>query len=1029
MKRRIVASIMSVFMLVGLLPLSAYALEDGEDRTSKTQTTKNEDDLTDGSVMRAGGPVTVEMNDILVKTNQAVRMSYTVTEGYEDLITFAVADPQNEGKVSFNDNDGDHIWSINPVQNKNKAGDIMTIQALYENEVVGSCDVYFVPYIGSYNTGVEYTLEAGGAGIATESVKIPFAEPTALYAFWEDSALEGSDVEELQNATVSKWDWSVDKPEVVGVEEDPANSAKVTLTLYQETETARVCAKPWLRIGGRDYLYNYPTSRSDDMGIRADSSKSPLTCDPSNIYEGTTIQVTFDTGKIAGADENTPINWSCSNPDIVPIENETARSVTVTTQKGYISGENVGLTISASVEVGGKLYSAAFSSLWVWRAPTKADATVDTLEALQGAIEDGDKTIAVEQTIDLPKDTALDLTGIHIVRSAGFDGALFQTKEDNVIIEGGDTGTVDGDLRSANEALVTVGENGNLTLRNLTLKNSINSAGEGGAVYAEKGKLTCTDVTFESNKARGTDKSNYYHGGGAIFTMDTELEVTSCTFTGNTAVLGNGGAIYADQGTTGIIQNNTITGSEADGYADDGSGAGGAIYCRLVGAMQILSNHISDCTAGDNGGGIGIVADPTGETGGVRTDVTFDGNTITSCTADNRGGGMYLINSLSTQDTSGQNRDTNCIKLLSGTISECSADWGGGIDYSGHGMSPLFLTNVLITGNTAIRGGGVWACPTSETQTYCTLGGAIYGNHAQGELTTGNRLYASGDEIRYEGLDADVHREDVLILQRQPSWSSESSVMTVLKRALGGGLMQWYADGQDDRYSSGDELADASLYTETQKSFSLHGELSTEYQALAQRSAKFVISNNTAESRGGGIATNSEIVIGLENHDKTVDVTKVWSGNTDHPDAVNVTLVQADAGGNRVNLDTATLSEDNQWTVSFEALPSEYVDESGVTQKYTYTVEEEEMENWTASITSSETGNTITLTLTNTFEEEQTSKPDTESKPGATDQDSNPKTGDVSPIELWCVLAVCSLLGLCVLVMRQQIVRRKNRYQ
>ena len=797
------------------------------------------------------------------------------------------------------------------------------------------------------------------------------------------------------------------------MEVDSSNSAKAMLTLYQETETARVCAKPWLRIGGQDYLYNYPTNSSDDMGIQADSSSSPITCEPSNIYEGTTIQVTFDTSKIVGADENTPITWSSSNPDVVPFGDETAQSVTVTTQKGYITAEYVSVNITASVEVNGKKYSAEFSPLWVWRSETSADATVDTLEELQLAIEDGAKTIAVDGTIDLPKDTILDLTGIHIIRNAGFDGALFHTEADNVLIDGGNTGIVDGDLRSAQAALITVGANGNLTLRNLTLKNGINSAGQGGAVYAEEGKLTCTDVTFESNKSNGTDGSNDYHGGGAIYVMNTELEVTSCTFTGNTVVWGNGGAIYADQGTTGTIQNNTITGSEVNGSSKDGSGIGGAIYCRLVGKMQILSNNISNCTATDNGGGIGIVVNSTGEIGGVRTDVTLDGNSITSCTAENRGGGLYLVNSLTTQDGSGQDRETNCIKLLSGTISGCSADWGGGIDYSGHSMSPLFLTNVLITGNTAIRGAGVWACPTSETETYSTLGGAIYGNHVQGQSTTGNILYASGDDVRYEGLDADVHREDVLILQRQPSWSSESSIMTVLKRALGGGLMQWYSDGQDDRYSAGDELADSSLYTETQTSFSLHGELSAEYQELAQRSAKLVISNNTAESRGGGIATNSEIVIGLENHDKTVNVTKIWSGNADHPDSVSVTLVQVDADGNRVNLETATLSEDNQWTASFEALPSVYVDANGVTQNYTYTVEEEELENWTASTTSSEADNTITLTLTNTFEEEQTSKPDTvskpdteskpdsESTPDSTDEDatSSPETGDDFPIE------------------------------
>ena len=67
------------------------------------------------------------------------------------------------------------------------------------------------------------------------------------------------------------------------MEVDSSNSAKAMLTLYQETETARVCAKPWLRIGGQDYLYNYPTNSSDDMGIQADSSSSPITCEPSNL--------------------------------------------------------------------------------------------------------------------------------------------------------------------------------------------------------------------------------------------------------------------------------------------------------------------------------------------------------------------------------------------------------------------------------------------------------------------------------------------------------------------------------------------------------------------------------------------------------------------------------------------------------------------------------------------------------------------------------------------------------------------------
>ena len=137
------------------------------------------------------------------------------------------------------------------------------------------------------------------------------------------------------------------------------------LTLYQETETARVCAKPWLRIGGQDYLYNYPTNSSDDMGIQADSSSSPITCEPSNIYEGTTIQVTFDTSKIVGADENTPITWSSSNPEILSVDDQgNARissvqdgvwtvTVTAETDDGRTAAKEVSVLRQTQVSVSG----------------------------------------------------------------------------------------------------------------------------------------------------------------------------------------------------------------------------------------------------------------------------------------------------------------------------------------------------------------------------------------------------------------------------------------------------------------------------------------------------------------------------------------------------------------------------------------------------------------------------------------------------------------------------------------------------
>ena len=95
----------------------------------------------------------------------------------------------------------------------------------------------------------------------------------------------------------------------------------------------------------------------------------------------------------------------------------------------------------------------------------------------------------------------------------------------------------------------------------------------------------------------------------------------------------------------------------------------------------------------------------------------MEGNTIAKNEAGQRGGGMKL------------NMDKNSqVNLISGLISENrSSGFGGGIDYTNHENPTLHLTNVLITGNRASRGAGIWACPTSETEVYSTLGGAFYG--------------------------------------------------------------------------------------------------------------------------------------------------------------------------------------------------------------------------------------------------------------------------------------------------------------
>ena len=79
--------------------------------------------------------------------------------------------------------------------------------------------------------------------------------------------------------------------------------------------------------------------------------------------------------------------------------------------------------------------------------------------------------------------------------------------------------------------------------------------------------------------------------------------------------------------------------------------------------------------------------------------------------------------------------------------------------------------------------------------------------------------------------------------------------------------MKWYEDEPDARYQTGNPEAEEEIYTDTNQTFGLHGELSKEHQKLAENEAKLIITNNICKGRGGGIASNSPIVIGVKNAD------------------------------------------------------------------------------------------------------------------------------------------------------------------
>lgn len=660
----------------------------------------------------------------------------------------------------------------------------------------------------------------------------------------------------------------------------------------------------------------------------------------------------------------------------------------------------------------------------------------DTITVLKDC--DLDTSIAVSKTVTLDlnsKKVTVDITGKDASGTASAftvaEGAKMSVK--NGKIAGKDAVKVNGNGKLTNANIADVraikSTGGNVTLNDVaiydfaaktgngavvymdggTLKVSGGSLGyydketktygrnfalNGGAVYADNAAITIkgTNLFYNNSLDRDGSSSQYWYGGGAVYAQGGTVTLENNYFFYN-QTWDFGGAVHLDQVKKATLTGNRIRTSMAYNHrltaGGSRGGAGGGIYSRLTDDLIIADNTITGGFTMGSGAGINIL-------GGNGSSVSLSGNTITKNDAGDRGGGIKL--SLS--------KDCN-LSLTSGTISENTAgNFGGGIDYTTHDMPILKLKNVLISGNEAVRGGGVWACPTSETKSYATLGGAIYGNTATGEIKAtfnSNALGASGDEVRYEGKDT----PDEFALRSNAA--SETTTMSVAKRALGGGLMQWYQDEAGNRYAEGNEEAAASLYTNTDKSFGLHGTLTEEYQKIAQEEAGLVITGNKVGNRGGGIATNSPIEIGT-NADVSVKVEKKWieSKELKQPESIKVDLYRVDKDGTEVKLDhDVELSDDNDWSTTFEDLPSEI--KSG---DVTYTVKEQTPEGWKCTSDSEfdKENSTYHITLTN----QKAEKP-VNPQPGDQSKNDGTKTGDMFPIWLVAGTALLALMIAAVL--------------
>ena len=151
-------------------------------------------------------------------------------------------------------------------------------------------------------------------------------------------------------------------------------------------------------------------------------------------------------------------------------------------------------------------------------------------------------------------------------------------------------------------------------------------------------------------------------------------------------------------GKTLTLKNLTLTGGKATGTGDAGSG--GAIFARDASEIKIENCIITGNEAYKNGGGLNVEGTPT-----TITNCTFTGNTAKN------GGGIYIMETSTRRPVvtiSGGTiggTDTDKANKATGTGSDGN---GGGI-YVGDWCDLRLNSTLLIIGNQAAKGGGVYA--------------------------------------------------------------------------------------------------------------------------------------------------------------------------------------------------------------------------------------------------------------------------------------------------------------------------------
>lgn len=333
------------------------------------------------------------------------------------------------------------------------------------------------------------------------------------------------------------------------------------------------------------------------------------------------------------------------------------------------------------------------------------------------------------------------------------------------------------------------GPGGSLTLQGITITGGasvnagVGAAGAGGGVLNVEGTLIVDNSRITGNTAE--------IGGGGIAsgTLGSgPLGITTLNgsqVTDNTVSAGEGGGILNDAGTF-TVNGSLVSGNTAPlggGIASDPGSGGIAAALLTINGSQITGNTAnvefeSPAGGGVANGGTGTIRGsqitgntaPGGQGGGVLNYGTLavEGSVVARNTAPDDGmqPGQGFGGGVANLDFGAPGSGVLTVQLSSMT-DNTSSDAGGAIFSVGSsgGLGSVTLDRVLVTGNTAVQGGGI-ANESALTiisslltrNTATEEGGGIY-NDSSGTVTlthtvvTGNQI----DNCSPEGTIPDCH--------------------------------------------------------------------------------------------------------------------------------------------------------------------------------------------------------------------------------------------------------------------------------